>query len=386
VAEPDSPGKRVTWTELFFDLVLVLGITQVSTLLGEHHQWWGLGRAAVVLLPIYWIWVATSLQTNRLGADTRRDRIGLAALTFCGLLMAIAVPQAYGEDGLLFAFGYWFAVVILCVRYLPANPFHWRQPLAMSMMLTGPLLVVGALLPDTIRVWVWAVAVVADLVLSWILRRSLAPYHYDAGHLRERFGLFVLIALGESIIGIGLPLAGQTERITVLELLAVGTCFLLVCAMWWTYFADFHESIGTAVATAPIHISTVRHLEYGHLGLAGGIVMVGVGFEQLMTTPQAALTLTHLILLYGGTALFVACFVYMRWATLHILRAARAATSVLILALLAVAVLLPGLAAMLLLVIVVMALNAFEARWPGLSSLGTPLRGGTKSSSQRPSS
>ena len=99
MSEPAHPGKRVTWAELFFDLVFVLGIIQVSTLLGQHHQWWGVGRALVVLVPIYITWVAITLQTNRLGQDRPTERLGIFGVGLCGLVMAISVPHAYGGAG-----------------------------------------------------------------------------------------------------------------------------------------------------------------------------------------------------------------------------------------------------------------------------------------------
>ena len=96
-------GKRVTWAEGFFDLVFVLAITEVATLLGEHHQWWGLGRAFVVLALVYRTWVTTSLQTNRLRRDSTRDRIILFGVGLCGVGMAIAIPHAYDSGGMQFA-------------------------------------------------------------------------------------------------------------------------------------------------------------------------------------------------------------------------------------------------------------------------------------------
>ena len=115
-------GKRVTWAEGFFDLVFVLAVTQVATLLGEHHQWWGLGRAFIVLALVYRTWVSTSLQTNRLSRDSTRDRITLFGVGFCGLVMAIAIPHVYDSGGMQFALAYWAAPDPAVAAVRPAVP------------------------------------------------------------------------------------------------------------------------------------------------------------------------------------------------------------------------------------------------------------------------
>ena len=363
-------GKRVTWAEGFFDLVFVLAVTQVATLLGEHHQWWGLGRAFIALALVYRTWVSTSLQTNRLSRDSTRDRITLFGVGFCGLVMAIAIPHVYDSGGMQFALAYWAARILLWLRYVPQYRPRVVTSLGLSATVIGPMLVVGALLPDTWREVVWLVAALCDLGSVAVMGRMHRFIHYDHSHLMERFGLFVLIALGEQIVDLSLPLARQSDNIRPLELLAVGVCFVVVCTLWWTYFDRSNAAITLAIAGSQEHVVMSRQLTYGHFGVVGGIVCIAVGFEQMVTRPLVSMTFTHLNLLYGGAILLLVSMVYMRYAMSKVWRVARIAAIGVLLMLLYVSLLVPGIVATALLAAVLFGLVAVERRWPAFSTRG----------------
>jgi low temperature requirement protein LtrA len=298
--------KRVTWAELFFDLVFVFAVTQVSALLAEHHRWWGITQAVIVLIPVYITWTAATFQSNRIGQDAPKDRIGLFGLGLCGLLMAIALPQVYEDGAILYASAYLLARLILVLRS------RWRLslPWTIALSVTGPLVIVGAFLPALWREVFWGVAALIDLVMPLVVRRRITDIAYDGHHLGERFGLLVLIALGESLLGIGLPLARQPQLPSALELLGALAAFVLVCAMWWTYFDAFNETMITALTADRTRIFTYQAL-YGHLAMIAAIILVAVGFENMITRPGDAMTFTHLTLLYGGTALFLIAIAYL---------------------------------------------------------------------------
>ncbi len=363
-------GKRVTWAEGFFDLVFVLAVTQVATLLGEHHQWWGLGRAFIILALVYRTWVTTSLQTNRLSRDSTRDRITLFAVGLGGMTMAIAIPHVYDTGALQFVLAYWAARIVLWVRYIPRFTPKLNTSLGLSVTVVGPMLLIGAFLPDTWREVVWLVAALIDLGTVALLGRQHRLIHYDHSHLMERFGLFVLIALGESIVDLSLPLARQATVIRPLELLAVAVCFAVVCTLWWTYFDRANAAITTALAGSRKHIVVSRHVAYGHFGVIGGIVCIAVGFEQMVTQPAATMTFTHLNLLYGGAILLLSSMVYMRYAMSRVWRVARMTAVGVLLVLLYVSLLVPGIVATALLAAALFGLVTVEKRWPGFSSRG----------------
>ena len=363
-------GKRVTWAEGFFDLVVVFAVTQVAALLGEHHQWWGLGRAFVILALVYRTWVLTSLQSNRLGSDSTWDRITLFGVGLGCLVMAIAIPLAYDSGGMQFALAFWAARILIWGRYATQYRAKVFSALGLSVFLVGPIVVVGALLPDTIREIVWVLAALIDLGLVSFFGRQHELIHYDRSHLMERYGLFVLIALGESIVDLSLPLARQATAIRSGDLLAVAVCFVVVCLLWWTYFDHANAAITAALSGAREHVVLSRHLAYGHFGVVGGIVMIAVGFENMVGQPFATMTFTHLNLLYGGAILMLVSMVYLRWAVARLVRAGRAGAVVALLVLLYFSLLIPGIVATGVLAAVLFAAIVVEKRWPTFASWG----------------
>jgi low temperature requirement protein LtrA len=363
-------GKRVTWAEGFFDLVVVLAITQVATLLGEHHQWWGLARAFIILALVYRTWVLTSLQSNRLGHDSTWDRVTLFGVGLCGLVMAIAIPMAYDSGGMQFALAYWAARIIIWSRYATQYRAKVFSSLGLSVFLVGPMIVIGALLTDNSRELVWFVAALIDMGMVAFFGRQHELIHYDHSHLMERYGLFVLIALGESIVDLSLPLAKQATAIRPTELVAVGVCFIVVCLLWWTYFDHANAAITVALSGVREHVVMSRHLAYGHFGIVGGIVTIAVGFENMVAHPGAVMTFTHLNLLYGGTILMLVAMIYLRWAMSRVIRAARMIAVAALLVCLYVSLLIPGIVATVALAGILFVLVVVERRWPSFASWG----------------
>ncbi len=363
-------GKRVTWAEGLFDLVVVLAVTQVATLLGEDHQWWGLGRAFVIMALVYRTWVLTSLQSNRLGNDSTWDRVTLFGVGLCGLVMAIAIPQAYDDGSMQFALAFWAARIMIWGRFASQYQTKVASSLGLSVLLVGPLVVLGAFAPDGTRELVWFLAAALDMGMVAFFGRQHGLIHYDQGHLMERYGLFVLIALGESIVDLSLPLARQGLKVWPEQLLSVGMCFVVVCLLWWTYFDRANAAITAALAGFREHVVLSRHLAYGHFGIIAGIVMIAVGFENMVSRPGVTMTATQLNLLYGGTILMLVAMTYLRWAMARLIRAARVAAIVVLLLLLYVSSLIPGIVATTVLAAVLFGLVVMEKRWPTFASWG----------------
>jgi low temperature requirement protein LtrA len=354
-----SPEKRVTWAELFFDLVFVFAVTEVSALLHEDHTWPGVARALVVFIPVYWAWVGTSVHANTHDVDNPIDRLGIFAVGLCSLIMSLAMPLAYGERGVLFGAAY------LALRvFLAALVFRgWRltlNPFSVALFVTGPLLFVGGFLAPEIRVYVWALAALVDLGGPALLRRRLTRMTFESHHLPERFGLFLIIALGESIVAIGVP-AAATEHLTAGVVGAVSLAFVLACGLWWAYFVYAASAIEHALATARVATDIVRQvLAYGHLALIGAIIGVAVGAAEVVHHPDHHLDWAVTGLLYGGTALYLATFGYTRWRMFGTLSATRLGAAAVVLVLMPLAPLLPGLVALAVLAAVLVALNVVE--------------------------
>ena len=355
-----SAEKRVTWAELFFDLVFVFAITQVSALLHEDHSWAGVGRAAVVFVPIYWGWVGTTIFANLRDIDHPLDRITIFAVGLCSLLMALAVVDAYGDRGLLLGAGYMLLRVILAAAVFRG----WRMsPNAFSvgLLLTGPLLVAGGLVDGSARVLLWATAAVIDLAVPAVLRKRLVRVQFESSHLPERFGLFVIVALGESIVAIGAP--ASARELEWHHVASVALAFVLACALWWVYFVYAASAMRHALETSSVQTDIVREvLSYGHLLLLAGIIALAVGLAEVVGHPSDRLSFDVAALLFGGTALYLATFGYTRYRMFRQWSTTRLGAALIVLALVPFAPAVPGVIALATVTTIVVALNIEEHR------------------------
>ncbi|AUY51635.1 low temperature requirement protein A [Streptomyces sp. CB01881] len=356
--EQFTDEKRVTWAELYFDLVFVFAITQVSGLLHHHHDWTGVVRALVVFVPVYWCWVGTTVQANIRDVDTPRDRMGILAVGLAGLFMALAVPGAYEGRGVLLGAGYWAARVVLLVLLIRV-PGVWRGPYGVGVLVSGPLLLVGGLLPDGPRLVLWALAALCDLSGPVLFRNRLARVSYNPSHMPERFALFLLVALGESIVGIGATAAGA--RLDAAELVAVAAAFTISCGLWWQYFVYAADAMRHAVAVADSRRDVIRRVfQYGHLALVAGVIAVAVGFGETVADPRRALGAGSVALLYGGCGLYLLTFGYTRWMMFRAVSTTRIVAAVVVLGLAPVMVRLPAIAVLVTLAVLLVALNVVE--------------------------
>jgi low temperature requirement protein LtrA len=353
--------KRVTFTELFFDLVFVFAVTQVSGLLHHDHSAAGVVQALIVFVPIYWAWVGTTIHANTHDVDNPLDRIGVFSVALASLFMALAVPDAYGDRGLQFGAAYLVLRVLLAglvfrgvFRNLPINSF------SVGVCVTGPLLVVGGLLDGPARVALWAAAATVDLLVPRLVRSRLARIRFESAHLPERFGLFVIIALGESVVAVGLVAA--PEAMTPARMAAVAVAFVVACGVWWVYFGFAASAVRHALSTAAVQTEVVRSVfAYGHLLFIAGIVAVAVGLAEVAAHPTDRLAAGPAALLCGGTALYLAAFGYTRWRMFRKVSTTRLGAAAACLLLLPLAPAVPGLVTLTLLALVLVALNVLEA-------------------------
>ena len=366
---PEEPQeeqeKRVGWPELFFDLVFVFAVTGVSGLLEVDHSWGGVLRAAIVFVPFYWLWVGTAIQTNLQDVDRAPTRIAVFTIALCAIFMAIALPEVYGGLGLLFAGAYWVGRLVLgrdVLRGVRHGRWPGLTPVTVSMVLTGPLLVVGALTDDVVREVIWAAAAVIDLSTPTVLRSRLRRLHVNAAHLSERFGLFVLIALGESVVAIGASTRGD-HGLTVWVGVAVAAAFLLVCGLWWVYFQFAAQAVRYAMGSASVQLDITRLvLSYGHFLFIFAIILLAVGLHETVAEPTHHLEIAVAAMLLGGTALYLATFGFTRWAMFHLVSVTRLTTAGVMVALIPLALVVPGLVVLALAAVAVTGLNVVEWR------------------------
>jgi low temperature requirement protein LtrA len=359
--------KRVSWVELFFDLVFVFAVTGVAVLLGSDHSWAGLLRALIVFVPVYWVWVATAVYTNQYDVSRPRVRLVVLAVALAAIFMAVALPDAYGGSGMVFAISYWVARLVLGLGLLVRRRTDRAvNPYLLGVIATGPLLVVGALLPGGAREVVWGVAAAVDLALPSVLRSRALHMHVDADHLAERFGLFVLIALGESVVAIGL--SAQGGQLDVAVGAAVGAAFALSAGLWWVYFHFAADAVRHALATARVQLDITRLvLSYGHLMFIGAIIVISVGLHDAVAEPVHHLSWGIAGLLFGGVAVYLAAFGFTRWTMFRLVSRTRLAAAAVTLLLLPAAPFVPALAAVAGLAVVLAVLNVHELRTDGRS-------------------
>jgi low temperature requirement protein LtrA len=358
----EAAEKRVDWAELFFDLVFVVAVTRVSTVLEHDHTWGGLLRALIVFVPIYWTWVGTAIQTNLNDVTRPYLRLRVFAVALAGIFMALSLPEAYDGLALLFACAYWGGRILLGVGVFRAAWQAGRAPInpfVVSMVVSGPMLVVGALCAGDIRELIWGLAALLDLSTPTLLRGRLRNMHFDAGHLAERFGLFLLIALGESVVAIGTSTSFTHPG--VVDAVAIAAAFALSCGLWWVYFHFAADAMRYSLATARVQLDITRLvLSYGHLAFIGAVIVVSVGLRESIAAPSEHLSWAVTGLLFGGTALYLATFGFTRWAMFRLVSWTRLTAAAAVLVLMPISPQVPAVAALLGLALVLAVLNVVE--------------------------
>ncbi|MGV9213476.1 low temperature requirement protein A [Micromonospora sp. RB23] len=309
--------EPTTSTELFFDLVFIFTITQVSHYLIAHPDWRGAARTALLLALVWFVWVYTTWVTNWLEPDQGPVRAMLIGVTLGSLLLSATIPQAFAGMGLLFAVVYVSVQVgrtAFALWAAQGNPWlvDGFQKSLPWIAATSVLVVVGGLVDPPAREVVWAAMIVLEVVglsIGYPLpgRERSRPERWmvEGGHLAERCAAFVLIALGESILVTGSTLTAHVDRV---RLGAFGVAFAGSVALWWVYFARSAPAATEVVARAGARTGALSRLAFNYLHpvIVAGIVVTSAGDERLLHAPgETATTVTALFTL-GGPALFLA--------------------------------------------------------------------------------
>jgi low temperature requirement protein LtrA len=341
----DGSEQRATFFELFFDLVYVFAVTQLSHHLLGQLTWEGAAQTSFMLVAVYWAWNYTTWMTNWFDPDTVPVRLILVFVMLASLLMAVAIPKGFGSDALLFASAYAALQIgrnAFVVLVTPPGVFNrnFRQILAWSV-LSAPLWVAGGLASGTTRWPLWLAALgldlAAPLVMFWLPGFGSTPtsqWQIDGPHFAERFQLFVIIALGESIV-----LAGVTASDTSLGgayLVALGLAFVSSTALWWLYFGHVATSVAERIAgAAPTQAGRIGRdvYTYLHLPIVAGIVLAAVGDELVIAHPRSDLETAGALVTLGGPALYLAGVIASAARIGHAVSPARVAVTLLLVAL-----------------------------------------------------
>ncbi len=281
------PGQRVVdWLELFYDLIHVAALLQLGQSLVGDLSIQGIGRFVALFTLLWWAWVGTTFLMNRIEVDDLVHRSLVIAQMLAIGALALVADDAFGEHSAWFALAYFFIRLSLVLMYARV----WRhipraRPLAESFLrfngISTALWLLSVMVPAPARFWLWAIAFLIDV--SWIasptIRRRIATaYPPDQAHMTERFALFSLIVLGESIIKIIGSIADY--GVTADSLVHGALAFLIVVALWWTYFDDVADS---PIVQSEAPLTAVW--TFLHLPLTMGLTATGVALSVLVLAP-----------------------------------------------------------------------------------------------------
>ena len=318
--------QRVTPLELFFDLVFVFGLTQVTNLMSDDPTWGGIGRGLLVLAALWWAWTAYAWLTNLLEPEEIAVRAAMVGGMAAMLVAALAVPGAFGDDAVLFAVAYLVVRLLQIVLYKTVGK---RDPevLGAVLRLMAPatlapaLLLAAAFLDGSAQIALWIVALAVDYLGALIGHGE--GWRVAPSHFAERHGLIVIIALGESIVSIGIGASGVSLTPSVVAAAALGVVAL--AALWWAYFDAYAvmAEVQLASVSGAARVRLARdYYSYLHLPMIAGVVLFALGLKKTIEHVDEALATVPAVALCGGVALYFFMHVVMRIRSVLVLRAA----------------------------------------------------------------
>jgi low temperature requirement protein LtrA len=311
----NQSDKRVVPLELFFDLVFVFALTQVTALMSDDPTWQGLGRGMLVLAALWWAWSAYAWLTNEIEADEDLPRLAMFTSMTAMLIAALAVPDAFGDDGVIFGCAYFVVRAMHIVLFVHATP-HLEvhdaiARLGWTALPASALLIAAGFLDGPVQAGLWLIAIAVDYGGPLVL--GVSGFRVSAGHFAERFALIVIIALGESIVAIGVGAAGLGLDIGLIGAAALGV--VIASALWWAYFdwmaihaeQVFRETHGDDRARMARDA-----FSYLHVPLVAGIILVALGIKKTLEDVDAPLETVPTVALLAGIALYLVGHVAFR--------------------------------------------------------------------------
>lgn len=332
---PVAEDHSASSVELFFDLVFVFALTQITAFMAADPTWLGMGRALVMLALLWFGWAAYSWLSNQADGGVGAMRVVLMVAMAAYFVAALAIPGSYTHvsDGVA------FAVALVVVRLLHVSTYLWaagddtglRRQLRRTYALAVPalvLLLVGGALGAPWQTPLWLLAFLVDYAVVFLTAGATTTWRVNsAHHFAERHGLVVIIALGESLVAIGVGLEGTVVDGTAL-LVALAGLGVVVC-LFWAYFARAEHEGAHALARAAGAERAVLARDlytYLHFALVCGIVLVALGLKKGAEyatdlgrhEPGAHLSAVPLVALFGGAALFLAALLAFRRRAAHV--------------------------------------------------------------------
>jgi low temperature requirement protein LtrA len=356
--------QRVTPLELFFDLVFVFAITQVTSLMSADPTWPGLGRGLLVLAAVWWAWSAYAWLTNTLEPEEVSVRVAMFAAMAAMLVVALAVPEAFDEHGVLFGVAYLAVRLLHIVLYV--IPGKQDRDLleavlryARSAIAGSALLIAAGFFDGEKQAALWIGALAIDYL--GVLGGGIRGWTVSPAHFAERHNLIVIIALGESLVAVGIGAAGIPLGLGVVAAAVLGIA--VISALWWAYF-DVIAVMGQrqlAERSGAVQAALARdYYSYLHLPLIAGIVLFALGAEKTLENVEDPLATVPAVALCGGLALYYLSHVAFRLRLARSFGPGRSAATIILFALIPVALEVPALGALALVAAVCCSLIVYD--------------------------
>jgi low temperature requirement protein LtrA len=350
--------------ELFFDLVFVLAITQCTVLMADDPTWEGLARGLLVLGVLWWSWVGYSWLTSVVDPEEGLVRFAIFGAMAALLVVALCVPQAFGDLGLLFACCYMvvrMGQTVLLYTAARDDPGLRRSTagLAVGTLIGTSILVAASFTDGALQGGLWALALALDVGEPYVFGAEgwkLAPRHFV-----ERHGLIIIIALGESIVSIGTGVTGEVDAgVVAAAALGVG----LAAALWWLYFDIValvaERRLSNAKPGREQNEIARDSFSYLHFPMVAGIVLVALGLKKTLGHVEDPLHIEVATGMLGGAALYLLAHVAFRWRNVHRFSTQRLICALLMLTLVPLATEIASLATLAIVVALLAALIAYE--------------------------
>ncbi len=320
----DGHHARVTYEELFFDLVYVFAVTQLSHALLHHLTLWGAVETLILWFAVWLGWQYTCWVTNWFDPEHPRLRLVLFASMVVALVMAAAIPQAFGARGLIFA-GCYVAMQVGRTAFI-VHQLGRSHPLAANyrrilvwLIISGGFWIAGGFAEHGMRVALWSIAVLCEYVSPMfgfaapgMGRSRTSDWTIEGGHLAERCQLFMIVALGESLLATGATLA-DVPIWNPATISALGATFLGTLAMWWLYFGTSSKDATATITRSDDSGKIGAYFHYVHAILIVGVIASAVGNDLAMEHPSGHATLPQILVIAIGPSVFLlGCAIYKR--------------------------------------------------------------------------
>lgn len=314
-------SRHATWLELFFDLVFVVAIAQLAHFLHDHLDWTGIASFAVLFIPVWWLWIDFSYYADQFDVERGFYRVVMLGIMFGMIVLALAVPKALSLSG-----STQFASVYAALRLVIVGLYFqaWRlvpesreltKRYTISFTIALILWIVSIVLPPPIRFALWGVALLIEISNGPITYATIRSVPMQVSHMDERFGLFVIIVLGEAIVSVASGVSGIKWQWQ--ETLTAILGFVAAASLWWLYFECAEDSVINQALRSNRKRTLLRSFVYGysHVLVFAGIVASGVGIQTAIEGADAGqLSITARTVLCGGFGLYLIGLSTVQWA------------------------------------------------------------------------